>query len=227
MWRIAGLLFASGLGLYFWRSQGSAWDSVIQDTGDSTQLQIDPLLQVQGTASAAGGTIVQAANDFINSLLSFGGTMNQSDVATLAQQTCTAYFTDVDWRMLVSMAKVESQFDPKAARTEYNSNGSIRDVSYGLMQVLMGTAAWEYQNLGATVYGSPTANSMQDPAVNMYFGAAYVHWLINYHGGGHSEEWIVRAYNGGPGWATTASGLSMTANHWAKYKQAKRDLGYA
>src|SRR5690606_944874 len=112
--------------------------------------------------------------------------------------------------MLVAMAKVESNFDPEAYRYESH----LGDASAGLMQTLEKTALWLYTDMGAKAKGRPTLASLMQPDVSMYFGAAYVNWLRRYRSITRSEEWIVRAYNGGPGWesAGTAS-KAMTANH--------------
>lgn len=149
----------------------------------------------------------------------FGRTLTEAQVRNLAQSTVTSHFPRVDPNMLVSMAWIESSFRADAIRYEPH----INDGSTGLMQTLVGTAHWLWEQMGARAFGEPTPQSLLDPAQSMYFGAAYVNWLRTYGGKARSEEWIVRAYNGGPGWETRA--VSQTANHWAKYQAARGRFG--
>lgn len=150
------------------------------------------------------------------------GSLTRAQVEALCQKITATHFPWVDWRMLAVMCSVESSFKPTAKRTEYNSNGSVRDVSYGLMQLLTSTANWLFSDMGARAYGEPTVATLSNPEANIFFGAAYVSWLRHWNGRSRSEEWIVRAYNGGPGWGNSAKGLSMTANHWAKYQRTRK-----
>ena len=53
----------------------------------------------------------------------------------------------------------------------------------------------------------------------MYFGAAYVNWLLSYRGQARSERWIVESYNGGPGNSNT-----QTRRHYRRYINAKSAL---
>lgn len=153
------------------------------------------------------------------------GTSTSTDVRQLAQQTVTKYRLNVDASMLVAMAYIESGFKPNAFRAEL----AIGDASVGLMQTLLGTAREMYDR-GYKAFSRPTMVDLRKPEVSMYFGAAYVDYLKQWYGrnrsGSPSEEWIVRAYNGGPGWERgSASSLSNTANHWRKYQDAKRRFG--
>lgn len=135
----------------------------------------------------------------------------------------------VDPIMLEAMAEIESSRNPMAIRAE----PQIGDASIGLMQTLLGTAQWLYEEMGARKFGEPTAKALMDPEVSIYFAGQYVNWLARFRGENRSEEWIVRAYNGGPSWDTKRKGesdarferrLAATANHWRKYQEAKRRL---
>eukprot|EP00835_Amoeboradix_gromovi_P007143 NODE_1099_length_1180_cov_0.029602.p1 type:complete len:195 gc:universal NODE_1099_length_1180_cov_0.029602:984-400(-) len=151
----------------------------------------------------------------------FGRTLSEAQVRNLAQSTVQTYFPRVDPNMLVAMAWIESSFRADAIRYEPH----IDDGSTGLMQTLVGTADWLWREMGARAFGEPSPQSLLDPAQSMYFGAAYVNWLRTYGGKARSEEWIVRAYNGGPGWEARAGAVTQTANHWAKYQAARGRFG--
>jgi len=161
----------------------------------------------------------KAASALAGALAGYGldGALTVQQVRALADQTVGNFFPGIDPRMLVAMAWIESSFRPTAFRIEI----TIQDASIGLMQTLGGTARWLW-DIGYKGFGErPSDLALADPAVSMYFGAAYVDYLMKYRGGGHSEEWIVRAYNGGPGGATSAA----TLNHWRKYQEARARYG--
>lgn len=136
-------------------------------------------------------------------------------VNSLAHQMCNKYFPNVDPKMLVTMAQIESSFNPHAFRYERHLN----DSSVGLMQTLLKTAQWLAIEMGYTAYGVPTYQDLLNSEVSMYFGGAYVNWLKNYAGESRSEEWIVESYNGGP-----KNSNDQTQNHLRKYKKAKIEL---
>lgn len=92
--------------------------------------------------------------------------------------------------------------------------------SYGLMQVLTGTAGDLYKK-GYKAF-SPSGSSLSTPAGGIYFGLAYLHYLDKYFNNMlHSRQDIIRAYNGGQGWKLSKRGVSMTANYYAKYTKQK------
>ncbi len=144
-------------------------------------------------------------------------------VRQIAETTAANYGLAVNPTMLVAMASIESGFNPYAFRLE----PQIGDASVGLMQTLLGTARDMFDK-GYRAFNRPDYADLTKAEVSMYFGAAYVDWLQKWHrsnrGSNPTEEWLVRAYNGGPGWQKSAKAVSMTANHWAKYQQAKRRL---
>lgn len=119
---------------------------------------------------------------------------------------------------LTAIAWIESSFNPAAYRFEPHLN----DASVGLMQTLTSTARWLYEDMGYTAYGAPTLETLAaSPQQSLYFGGAYLDWLSRWRGRRRSEQWIVRAYNGGPGGATSRA----TAPYWDKYQDARRRLG--
>lgn len=128
---------------------------------------------------------------------------------------------------LVTFAFVESSFRPWVSRNEGF------DSSYGLMQVLLGTAKDMYAR-GYTSMGAPTSAKLKDPVVSMYFGAAYLQWMkLNYRAfayayvdqGGRYDDFFIRAYNGGPGWQKTANGPKNTEAYLKKWRAAYEQYG--
>lgn len=144
-----------------------------------------------------------------------GGPLTVAQVRALAERTVRLYAPTVDPLMIRAMVEIESARDPAAFRAE----PQIGDASIGLMQTLQGTAQWLWDDIGDRRFPRPTANSLMDPATSMYFGARYVAWLQRFRPGA-TEEWIVRAYNGGPGGASS----SATLAHWQRYQRAKARL---
>ncbi len=145
--------------------------------------------------------------------------VTRAQVERIAQEMQRRYFPNVDWRMIVVMAWIESSFNPNAYRFESH----LDDASYGLLQTLLkNNALWMFQNKGATGMGRPDAQTLRDPIVSIYFGMAYVNWLRTHPSGRNTPEWIVRAYNGGPGWNGKPASRAMTLNHWNKYQTTRR-----
>lgn len=139
-----------------------------------------------------------------------------AEVKCLAEKTVNTYFGGVDPMMLRAMVEIESAREPTAFRAEPH----IGDGSMGIMQTLLGNAQESY-DIGFTAKGRPEKfEDLADPEVSMYFGAAYVNRIRAWRGRSRSEEWIVRAYNGGPGGATK----SYTQGHWDRYIKAKQRL---
>tara|TARA_Y100001960_G_C14665129_1_gene822901 strand:+ start:41 stop:544 length:504 start_codon:yes stop_codon:yes gene_type:complete len=143
---------------------------------------------------------------------------NQLDfdkVESLTQKVIRENGFDVDYRMIVIMAKIESDFNKMAFRFEAHLN----DGSVGLMQTLLKTAKWLAEDMGYTKYGVPTYSDLLDAEKSIYFGCAYVEWLSTWKGVHRTERWIVESYNGGPN-----NTNSMTQNHYRKYLKAKEEL---
>jgi len=136
----------------------------------------------------------------------------QAEAAALAAKVVRENKFNVDPQMLAAMAMIESLGNPLAVRYEPNLN----DASVGLMQTLSGTARWLASDMGYAKYGTPDLQDLADPAISMYFGAAYVNWLSTWKGKPRSEEWIVMSYNGGPG-----EDNPLTRHHLEKYNVAR------
>lgn len=124
----------------------------------------------------------------------------------------------VDMGMAMTIASIESDFDPRAFRAEFH----LGDASVGLFQTLTRTAKWLYADMGYRAQGEPSLDRLFDPTVSAYFGLAYLDYLANRHPtiAQHGEEQVVRAYNGGPGGAFKAA----TDGYWRKYQARKREL---
>lgn len=159
--------------------------------------------------------------------------LTAGEVRELAETMVARHGLRAPVPMLVTMAWIESNFRPWVT--------GFDGLSFGLMQLRdeprsKSTALWLARDMGFNAYGTaPTRADLVRPQVSMYLGAAYVHWLARYQGVARSEEWVVRAYNGGPNWnirradeseASYQSRLANTLNHWSKYKRAKPELGY-
>lgn len=93
--------------------------------------------------------------------------------------------------MIMAFCEIESNFDEEAYREE----SRIHDASYGLMQLLYGTAKW----LGY----SGTADGLYDIKTNIQLGMAYLdkNWLILQRGKNESPSVkdLVESYNCGAG----------------------------
>lgn len=187
--------------------------------------KLDPVLIFGGAAAlllffTSYGKQAQAAVSGVigGALSGYGGDGQLSVVETLAlaERIVSEHFPHLDPGMLVAIAEIESGRRPTAFRLEPH----VGDASTGLMQTLAGTARWMF-DIGATAYPRPDATDLFDPETSMYFGAAYVDYLLRYRGEAHPEEWVIRAYNGGPGGADSAA----TAPYWAKYAAARQRLG--
>ena len=150
------------------------------------------------------------------SLPSDGRPLTIAQVKCLAEATARRHAPSVDPLMLRAMVEIESSRSPVASRFEPH----IPDHSIGLLQTLVTTARDLYDNFGDRSFPRPSFQSLQNPATSMYFGARYVAWLQGHAWFTGTEEWLVRAYNGGPGGPRRAS----TLDHFRRYVEAKNRL---
>ena len=145
------------------------------------------------------------------------GRLTIDSVRSLAERTVNVYAPTVDPMMVRAMVEIESARDPRAVRQEVH----IGDASVGLMQTLVGTAQWLWDDMGARAFPRPGFDSLLDPQTSMYFGASTIsRWLQRNGLNDGTEEWLVRAYNGGPGGVRS----SQTRTHWERYQRAKARL---
>jgi soluble lytic murein transglycosylase-like protein len=153
---------------------------------------------------------------FSSSAINLPQVANQpSGLYAEAQQIVNENGFNADPAMVVTMAKIESNFNPLAVRFEPH----INDSSYGLMQTLYSTAKWLATDMGYNRYGVPSETDLFNREKSLYFGAAYIDYLSNYGGVARDEAWIVESYNGGP-----HNSNKQTQNHLRKYYEAKESL---
>ena len=158
---------------------------------------------------------VSQAKNISLSEMGQGEAFNGRESVEALVKSLRSHFPAVDPQMIVAMAKIESSFNPTAYRYEKH----IDDASIGLMQTLVKTAQWLYDDMGYKSFGRPSETDLYDPKTSLYFGMAYVNYLQNWKGRARSESWIVQSYNGGPN-----NSNHQTRNHWNKYQKAKREL---
>lgn len=122
----------------------------------------------------------------------------------------------VDWMLLKAMAWQESNLGrhPSVVRglaepSDVAGSASSDKKSWGLMQITMPTAG-DYRP-GTTVA------DLNNPEISVDIASRIVARLQTLFPG--NEEYVVRAYNGGPGFLKTARGISDTPIHWAKVKK--------
>ncbi len=85
--------------------------------------------------------------------------------------------------LIAAIIKVESDFNPQAYRNEPSKN----DASYGLMQILIGTARMV---MGTTI----TPEELYDPTKNIIIGTKYLQQLYAKY---NSNNDTISAYNAG------------------------------
>lgn len=124
---------------------------------------------------------------------------------------------NVPWRWIKAVALNESDYGryPSVAlgiRNPDDLEGSVSDdkLSYGFMQMTLSTAQWLVPGI--------TARDLNNPAVSIDLGARYLRWLMDRPASqGGDREWVIRGYNGGPGWAVTSKGPAMTAVYYERF----------
>jgi hypothetical protein len=144
-----------------------------------------------------------------------GFVLPQSDVAAIALDTVVTHFPHVSADMVTVVASIESDFNPNAVRNEPRLN----DASTGLMQTLVTTAQWLWDDMGYRAKSRPTAASLLEPENSIYFGAAYLDYLTRYRGKLQTEQFVIESYNGGPG-----NSNSQTRQYWQKYLKRKGEI---
>lgn len=99
-----------------------------------------------------------------------------------------------------------------------NAKGPVDE--WGLMQVRPGTAQWMADN-GYTRL-APTQANLRTEAGGIYFGTAYLEFVARRYPG-KNQDWLIRAYNGGPGWEQSGADVAAkTAIYLATVKKNLR-----
>lgn len=92
---------------------------------------------------------------------------------------------NVPFNLIKSIIRVESNFSPSAKRYE----SRINDSSWGLMQILLGTAKWLTGNK------SLTSNELVKPEINIEIGTRYIKKQLDRYKGDIDKA--IAAYNAG------------------------------
>jgi len=113
-----------------------------------------------------------------------GAVITTSDtLEPIIQQTADKY--GVDPALVKAIIKNESDYNPSA----YRSEPQINDASWGLMQLLLGTAKQVSGN------SNLTASDLLKPEVNIDLGTKYIAQQLNRYGGDVKNA--IAAYNAG------------------------------
>ncbi|GMH07942.1 hypothetical protein Nepgr_009782 [Nepenthes gracilis] len=144
--------------------------------------------------------------------------LTQTEMRAAAEIIVRRHFdSQIDPDMICAIAELES--DRQLLATRYLKK--TKETTFGLMQISTKTADWLFRELEYRAYeveGNPTL--LYRPFVSIYLGAAYLKWLSNYDQKERSEEFVVRAFNGGTKKATHKTTLS----YWRNYLSVKESL---
>lgn len=88
--------------------------------------------------------------------------------------------------MIVSMIKLESNFDPNLKSTESTAKG--------YMQVIKGTGKFTYENIMGNEKGSYDHSIADDPKTNLELGVTYIDYLFDVAKGDATE--VIKRYSG-------------------------------
>ncbi|KMZ73941.1 hypothetical protein ZOSMA_139G00190 [Zostera marina] len=144
--------------------------------------------------------------------------LTQTELMAVVRIIVHRYYTSqLDPDLICAIAEIESYKQPLALQYDRK----IVEPKIGIMQLLQSTAEWLYREMGYRNYNiedNPTL--LFRPFVNLYFGAAYIKWLFSYNGKERNEEFVVRAYKGGPKKARHKS----TLGYFQRYLSIKQSL---
>ncbi|XP_059444997.1 uncharacterized protein LOC132176728 isoform X3 [Corylus avellana] len=145
--------------------------------------------------------------------------LTQTEMKAVAEIVVRRHFASrIDLQdMICTIAELESDRQPLAT----SCNQKTKETTVGIMQLSPETAEWLVSELGYRSYeveGNP--DLLYWPFVSIYLGAAYINWLSNFDQKERSEEFVVRAYTGGPKKATHKS----TLPYWKRYLSVKESL---
>ncbi|KAG5237312.1 Vacuole, catalytic [Salix suchowensis] len=138
--------------------------------------------------------------------------LTQTEMKAVADIIVRRHFdSQIQPDMICAIAELASDRQPLSTRW-YDKK--TKETAQGIMQILPKTAEWLLRDLGYKAYeveGNP--DILYRPFVSVYFGAAYIKWLSKFEEEERSEEFVVRAYNGGTAKATHKS----TLQYWKRY----------
>ncbi|KAF9674471.1 hypothetical protein SADUNF_Sadunf10G0130600 [Salix dunnii] len=137
--------------------------------------------------------------------------LTQTEMKAVADIIVRRHFdSQIQPDMICAIAELASDRQPLSTRW-YDKK--TKETALGIMQILPKTAEWLLRDLGYQAYeveGNP--DILYRPFVSVYFGAAYIKWLSKFEEEERSEEFVVRAYNGG----TTKATHKSTLQYWKR-----------
>lgn len=144
--------------------------------------------------------------------------LTQTEMKAVAEIVVSRHFdSQIDLVMICAIAELESDRQPLTVCYDRKT----KETTIGLMQISPKTAEWLASELGYRSYGvEGDPDLLFRPFVSVYLGAAYIKWLSNFDQKERSEEFVVRAYKGGPKKATHKS----TLRYWKRYLSVKESL---
>ncbi|EPS74207.1 hypothetical protein M569_00548, partial [Genlisea aurea] len=145
--------------------------------------------------------------------------LTQTEMRAVAGIIVRRHFvSQIDSDMLCAIAELESDRQPLS--TSYNKKSD--EVKMGIMQISPTKAQWLIREMGFRAYdvGDDDTKLLYKPFLNVYLAAAHLKWLSCFEQKERSEEFMVRAYNGGTKKATHKS----TLPYWKKYLCVKERL---
>ncbi|KAI3979203.1 hypothetical protein MKX01_017028 [Papaver californicum] len=121
------------------------------------------------------------------------------------------FLSQIDPDMICAISELESDRQPLATRC----NKKTKDTTVGIMRFYQ-----KLENGYQTYQIEGNLELLHKPFINVYFCAAYLKWLSSYDGKDRNEEFVVRAYRGGPKKANHKSKL----DYWRRYLLVKQSL---
>ncbi|XP_042011197.1 uncharacterized protein LOC121759610 [Salvia splendens] len=144
--------------------------------------------------------------------------ITQTEMRAVAGIVVQRHFvSQIDMDMLCTIAEIES--GRQILAKSYNKKPD--EVNMGIMQISPKRAEWFIRESGYRTYNmAEDSKSLYKPFLNVYIAAAYLKWLSSFDNKERSEEFMIRAYKGGPKKATHKS----TLPYWKKYLSIKESL---
>ncbi|XP_061350599.1 uncharacterized protein LOC133295761 [Gastrolobium bilobum] len=144
--------------------------------------------------------------------------LTQTEMRAVADIVIERHFqSEIDPDMICAIAELESDRQLLVMRSDHKS----KEPTVGLMQLQSKNADWLISELGYRSYAAEeNIEFLFKPFINVYLGAAYIKWLSNFEDKKRSEEFIVRAYKGGPKKAIHKS----TLRYWKSYLSVKESF---
>ncbi|WOL12271.1 hypothetical protein Cni_G21037 [Canna indica] len=121
--------------------------------------------------------------------------LTQTEMRAVAETVIRQHFnSQIEPDMICAIAEIASGRQLLAECYDRKTKQS----RIGIMQIAPEIAEWLVRDMGYRKYeveGNPAM--LFKPFVNVYFGAAYIKWLSSCDGKERTEEFVIRAYNGG------------------------------